>query len=212
MEQKRKKHILNKTDRAKVRAVKKCVRAAGWRLGLGQVRTIRHSGRDRTNCYNISETTLVISIKITYFIPSDPVIPVLGILLTDFHTHVPRNMYRYSTFTAASFVIVVDWKQHNYTPCGDSLNNDTMPQGRILLRQLKGSSQVWPLAIGRLTQNASENSDTWWHPGWLNSISRGGSKNQHLKSPIVGKTVTMPIRIKGTWQQEDSVLVSCSRM
>lgn len=92
----------------------------------------RHSGRDRTNCYNISETTLAISIKITHFIPSDPVIPVLGVPLTDFHTHVSRNMYRYSTFTAASLVIVVDWKQHNYTPCGDSLNNDTMPQGRIL--------------------------------------------------------------------------------
>ena len=132
MEQKRKKHILSKTNGAKVRAVKKCVRAAGWHLGLGQVPTIRHSGRERTNCYNLCETTLATSIKITHFIPSDPVIPVLGIHPTDIHTHVPRNMCRYRTLAAASFVTVGDWKQPNYTPCGDSLNNDTMLRKRIL--------------------------------------------------------------------------------
>lgn len=118
MEQKRKKHILSKTNGAKVRRVKKRVRAAGWHLGLGQLSTIRHSGRDRTNRYNLSETTLAISIKITHFIPSDLVIPVLGSHPADTHTHVPRDVCRHRTLTAASFAAAAAWRQPDYTPCG----------------------------------------------------------------------------------------------
>lgn len=102
----------------------------GCRLapGVGQVPTIRQPGSERTNWYNLSGATLATSIKITHFIPSDPVIPVLGIRPTDIHTRVPRNTY--STVTAASFVTAVDWKQPNYTACGDSLNNDATSTGQ----------------------------------------------------------------------------------
>lgn len=145
MEQKRRKHrnickanqnpiyatvsgISNKTNEAKSSQEM----WSGCRLapGAGQVPTVRQPGSEKTN--NLSGAALATSIKITHFIPFDPVIPVLGIHPRDTHKRVPRNTH--STFTPASFVTAVDWKQPNYTPCGDSLNNDTTSTGWNILR------------------------------------------------------------------------------